>query len=86
MPEFLKTNLLGFYNWPTDKQEKPTNQTLTTPLDRNNGPQMLSLINGLMKIKGYTSEQQGQEIEMMIKTAPRAIQTEEQMMEWLIDD
>jgi hypothetical protein len=85
MPMFLRSDLIGFYNWTADGANNPKLQAEpdSSLLDRTDGHQILYMIRKIMEIERRTGVDAGQEIEMMIKVAPVHLQSQEEVMNWI---
>lgn len=85
MTHFLRSNLLGAYNWLSNEKIETNSKANLNHilLDRQNGHEVLSLIKEIMHQQHLTSIEQGQEIEMMIKVAPTHLHTRQQVAKWI---
>ena len=85
MTHFLRSNLLGTYNWLSNERIETNSRADPKHilLDRQNGHEVLSLIKEIMQLQKLTSIEQGQEIEMMIKVAPTHLHTRQQVVKWI---
>lgn len=88
MNTFLRSDLIGFYEWPVDGElsNRLTGEPDSTEFNRNNGHEVLYMIRYLMKAQNTLSIEAGHELEMMIKVAPVGLKTQLQIKDWIINN
>lgn len=88
MAIFLRSDLIGFYEWPADCEvnENETVLNENTPFNRTCGFEVLHMIRMLMTEQNLSSVEAGQEIEMMIKVAPVGLNTIQQIKNWILSN
>ncbi len=88
MNTFLRSDLIGFYEWPVDGElsNRLTGEPDSSEFNRNNGHEVLYMIRHLMKVQNTLSIEAGHELEMMIKVAPTGLKTQLQIKDWIINN
>lgn len=86
MPLFLRSDMIGFYNWTVDANENPNlkGEPDGSLFNRTEGHEVLYMIRKIMEIEGRGGVDAGREIEMMIKVAPVHLQSQEELMDWIV--
>lgn len=88
MSTFLRSDLIGFYEWPVDGElsSRITGEPDSSDFNRNNGHEVLYMIRHLMKVQNTMNLEAGHELEMMIKVAPTGLKTQLQIIDWIINN
>ena len=88
MTTFLRSDLIGFYEWPVDGElnNRLSGEPDDSEFNRNNGYEVLYMIRHLMSAQNTLSTEAGHELEMMIKVAPTGLKTQRQMKDWVISN
>lgn len=88
MTTFLRSDLIGFYEWSIDADLnlRLTGEPDDAEFNRNNGHEVLYMIRHLMFVQNTLSSEAGHELEMMIKVAPAGLKTQRQIKDWIISN
>ncbi len=84
-----RTELKYQYSWTAVKGDDPkvSGEPDSTLLNRNEGYEMLYLINKFAEIQNFKNKESGYKVEKMIKTkVPSSIRSQKDIKDWIVQN